>query len=144
MGLSRTIVSFALITAFIIGIIGFAMNFAVDNNSAVNIADDDDVYSLYNSSVQQNSSYGSSANNTYASIVNSTIDPVGQTIVSGGVFTFGIGDYWDVFNNMIGLVFTKIFGGNKEFAVFFSIFAGVLLILISYYIISAWLGRNPD
>ena len=144
MSLSRTLVSFGMLVIFIIAILGFAMNFSEDNNSATDINDDTDIQSLYDNATQKNSTYLSSANNTYASIVNSTIDPVGQTIVSGGIFTFGVGDYFSVFKNIVAITYKKIFGGSDEFGVFFSILLGLIIVLISYYIISAWLGRNPN
>jgi hypothetical protein len=133
-------VSLLMAALFSIAIIGFAIGFANDNNSYVNIKDN---YSDFDTRTRTSfDQFKEDSNDTYSSIVSTTIEPGSDVIRSSGSFTITWSNVFSVFKNIITLAFESIFGSSGPFAVFFTAFIAIIGFLFALYIIKTWRG-NP-
>ena len=143
MGTIGITVSLVSIMLFTIAIIGFAINFAADNNSQVSIANDADFASL-NSNAQNNASYfTSNSSSEYQSIVQSTIPTGAQTIQSAAPFTVTPSATLGTFENILAITYKRIFGSNSNFNIFFVSLAAVIILIIGLYLYKTLRGF-PD
>ena len=137
-------ISLAMIALFSIAIIGFAINFGADNSAAVQIINDPQIVSVYNTSTGNMSDFRGQSENTYTSILNSTITTGGQTTTSGGQFALTPFSLLGVVKNIFLVGFTKIFGSGSGFSIFLTTFFGLLVIITVLYVWKTWAGRGPD
>lgn len=144
MGQIKFTISLVLIGLFTVAIIGFALNFASDNNSPVSLANDPELSSLYTSSSKNLSGFSEGAEGTYSSIVDTTIETGGQTTVSGGQFAITPYNILGIAKNIIKVGYIKIFGTGSGFGIFLTTFFAVLVFMIGLYIWKTWAGRMPD
>ena len=143
MGQIQFTIALVTLALFSIAIIGFAVNFASDNNAAISIANDPEISEL-NTNLQGNlTSFQTSAESTYQSIVESSITQ-GQTTPSGGQFAITPPNVIPVTKNIIKTGYLKIFGNGSGFEIFLVSFLGILVFIIGMYIWKTWAGRNPD
>jgi hypothetical protein len=144
MDLQKWVVGFALFGMFTLALIGFAMNFAIDNNSAVDIADDAQIVSLYSSTTQNLSHLGDTSETSTASIINSSILVGGTTTQSGSQFAITPASAVGVGRNFIQVGYYKIFGTDSGLGIFlFSLF-GIITFISGLMIWKAWVGRTPS
>ena len=85
MGQIQFTTSLIMIGLFTIAIIGFATNFAIDNNSEVSVLDDPEFSTLNNSVSTNVGSFRGASESTYQSIIESSIEQA-DTTPSGGQF----------------------------------------------------------
>jgi hypothetical protein len=121
-------VSLACLFLFVIAMLVFAVQFGDDNDAAINIADDAAIGSLNSSTVGSLESMSTNSEDTYESVMNSSINPTGNTLQSPKPFSLLSTDVFSIAGNMINVVYVRIFGGNSTFL----IFTGVFLALISF------------
>jgi hypothetical protein len=146
MGQIQWTISLVMIGLFSIAIIGFALNFASDNDSVVNIADDSDISGLYTQNLGNASAFGTDAEDTYTSIINSTINPnsASGTTVTAGQFSITPGNIISVTRTTLKVGYSKIFGTNSGFEVFITTFLGMIVFITGLLIWKTWGGRTPD
>lgn len=136
------ITSIAMIILFSIAIIGFSIGFANDNNSAVRIDQDADITNLNVIATSGMNTFATDTEDTFTSIINTTLEPGSDAVKSPGVFTITWGNLFSTFTNIITLGYAKIFGKGGTFAIFLGCFLTVIAILFTLYIIKTWRG-NP-
>jgi hypothetical protein len=139
-------ISLVMIGLFVVAIIGFAVNFASDNNSPIDIADDPEISNLYTSVVGNLSEFGEGAQDTYGSIINSTISPsaASGTTATSGQFAITPTNTIGVTRNILNVGFKKIFGSNSGFGIFLTTFLGLIVFITGLLIWKTWAGRTPD
>ena len=144
MGQIQLTVALVLIGLFTVAIIGFAVNFGNDNSAPVNLANDPELSSLYTRTGGNLSGFDEGAEDSYASIVETTIAETGQTTAAGGQFAITPGNVIGVIKNIIKVGYIKIFGTGSGFGIFLTAFLGLLVFTIGLYIWKTWAGRSPD
>ena len=143
MGLMQYSLAFIAIAAFTLALMGFATNFAIDNNAAMSIADDPQITNLNTQVTSNLSGFREGSESTYQSIVESSIDS-GETTVSGGQFAITPPYAIAIGKNILEVGYVKIFGTGSGFGIFLGTLVttfGFILILLVW---KAWAGRMPD
>ena len=143
MGQINYVLSIMFISLFTIAIIGFAVNFAIDNDAAIDIRDDPNITKLRTDTESSLLDMRAGTEGSYESIVESSVDQ-GETLQSGGVFSITITSIFPVMYNILNVGFKKIFGGGSGFAIFLTAFISIMGFLGFMYFVKTWLGRNPD
>ena len=143
MGQIQYIVSLMMIGLFTVAIIGFAINFASDNNTAISIADDPELIRLQTTVEGNVSAFRSGAQSTYQSIVESSIE-AGETTPSGGQFAITPTSAVPVTKNILKVGYIKIFGSGSGFGIFITTFLAIITFVIAMFIWKTWAGRNPE
>lgn len=123
--------SLVMIGLFTVAIIGFAANFAVTNEAPINILNDQNISNLRENTQGDLSSLESSGTNTYASIVNSSINPssASGTLPNVGPFSLTFQNLFSLMNNILRIAYDKIFGSDPNFAIFFTAFGSIIAII---------------
>jgi len=139
-------ISLVMIGLFAIAIIGFAINFASDNNSPVDIADDTEISNLYTETGSNLSDFNSASQDTYGSIINSTISQTASsgTTATSGQFAITPVSSIGVTRNILKIGYIKIFGNDSGFGIFISTFIGLIVFITALLIWKTWAGRSPD
>lgn len=138
-GLTISIVMIGLFTS---AIIGFSITFANDNNAAINIGNSkaEETRSLIDKDL---SGFAASSEETYKSILETTIEPGSDVIPSMAPISLTMWGLVDSLKNVIVLPITYIFGGwNSPFRGVFITFIGIIVFLFILYGIKTWRG-NP-
>lgn len=135
--------SLIMIGLFTIAIIGFAVNFAIDNDSAIDIADDSQLYSLYTNTNQNISNLGGDNEEQLASILETTISPGSDSPQSAGPFSLTYSNSLGVVKNIMEVGYIKIFGSGSGFGIFLTTFIGFIGFLFGLYIYKTLRGQ-PD
>jgi len=136
------ITSFAMIMLFTIAILGFAIGFANDNDSAVRIDQDSNISTMDVFTQSGLDNFKGDSAQTYSSIVNTTIESGSDVIKSPSVFTISWRNLFSTMSNIMLVVTATIFGGDETFAIFTTTFISVIGILAALYVIKTWRG-NP-
>lgn len=144
MGQIQLTTALIMIGLFSLAIIGFAVNFAQDNNAAVDISDDPELTGLYTVNTVNLTDFSVDSQDTYASIVNASIEAGSQTTQSGGQFAITPSNSLGAVKNIIRVGYTKIFGNGAGFGIFLTSFFAILVFRIGLYIWKTWGGRDPD
>lgn len=143
MDLGKWVISFVMFAMFALALIGFGINFASDNGSPVNIANDSEI-STFTSNVQSNiSGFGSGAETSTASIINSSVATGSQTTQTGSQFAITPVNAVGVGKSITSLAWFKLFGTNSNFNVFLYGFIALLTFISGLVIWKAWIGRSP-
>ncbi len=141
MGQIKLITTLILIGLFSIAIIGYAINFAKDNNSPIDISQDPD-FSSFNSQIKSNiSGFQSGSSGTYQSLLKTTIN--GQVAPSTAPFSITSGNALSVAKNVMKISYEKIFGNDSGFNIFLTTFIALIALMIGLYIYKTLRG-NPD
>jgi len=110
MGTITTISSLVMIALFAIAMTGFAINFAEENDAAIDIADDPEALSLYSDTLQEGVDvFREDSEDQYQSIVDSTIEPGSQTTPSSAPYAITNTNVVNVTSNMLRTGYQKIF-----------------------------------
>jgi len=134
------ITSIAMIILFTVAILGFSIGFANDNSAAVRIDDDSDINSLYGDTQASTNLFKNETEDTYSSIVNTTIESGSDVIKSPAAFTLTWKNLFATFGTILNVVFLVVFGGNKTFAIFITSFITIIGFMFTLYLIKAWRG----
>lgn len=136
-------ISITFIVLFSIAIIGFSIGFANDNSADVSIASSTDVNNIYNLQKSNLSQFKSESEDTYQSILDTTIEPGSDVVPSAGPFAITMGSLLGSLKNMITLPVKYIFGGyGSPFGIFFTTLIAVIGFILVLYLIKTWKG-NP-
>jgi hypothetical protein len=123
-------ISLIMIALFSIAIISFAVNFAIDNDSYVSIADDPEFSDYYIDVKSDMSTFKDDSEGTYASILETTVEPGSDVAPSIAPFTGTTGGMIKVAKNVILLPYKKIFGSGEGFGIFFTVFGAIIAFII--------------
>jgi len=134
--------SLIMIGLFSIAIIGFAVGFASDNDAVMSITDDAELSTFYTNTKTNLSTTKSNSEGTYASIIDTTVEPGSDVAQSAGPFAVSVSNVVSVGKNVIFLPYQKIFGSGSGFGIFFTIFGAVILFLFALYLYKTLRG-NP-
>lgn len=143
MGQAQLIISLIAISLFAIAIISFAVNFAIDNDAPISIADDSELSSLNTEMNSNVSSFSSDSESQYKSIIESTIDSSSGTTQSTGPFAITPISSIGVFKNILEVGYIKIFGSGSGFGIFFTTLVGIIVFLMGLFIYKTLRGI-PD
>lgn len=139
----RLTYSLIFIALFSIAIVSFAINFANDNNSAINLGDDPEL-NLLETNINSNlSGFRGSSQNTYQSIINSAVAEGSETTQTGGQFAITPLNVIPIVSNIIKVGYIKIFGSSNGFSIFMTTFIALLTMTMAFIIIKSWIGRSP-
>ena len=143
MGMETTLKSSVMITIFVIAIVTFAVQFAIDNDSDISLADDSRFTGL-NSTLRANISNLKSDAEGSQEVLLKTSLASGDAEISGSGGQFKIGPFTAMVMTVSSLTggFNAIFG--PEFSFILVLFVALMTFLIGYYVIKAWLGRDPS
>ena len=137
-----TTVSIVMVILFSIAIIGFSIGFATDNDAVMSIADDAELSSFNTDTRTDMTTFQTDANDTYQSIIETTVEPGSNVVQSSAPFALTVGNFVGVFKNVVMLPYKKIFGSGDGFGIFFTTFLAFLVFIIGLLIYKTWKG-NP-
>ena len=143
MGQIKLMGSIIMTTLFAIAIVSFAINFANDNNSLVNLANDSDFINMNNSLMGNLSQLQNDANTSYETLRTTTQEAGDSSASTGGQFKVGFGGIIKMTYSSLRVAYSKIFGDDSGFGVVFSTFISFLLLIGGFYIWKTWKG-SPD
>jgi len=142
MGQIQITISLVLIALFSIALVGFAVNFASDNDTAVSISDDPELSTL-DTQVRGNlTEFTDKSSEQYQSIIESTIES-GEVVQSVGPFAVTPISALGTVTNILKVGYMKIFGNASGFNIFIMAFFSVLLFVIGLFLYKTLRG-NPD
>jgi len=136
-------IALILIGLFTFAIINFAVNFADDNNSPVNLADDPELSSLNTQSQSKISTFSDEAESSYSSIIDTPIAPGSDVPRSAGVFAITPLNAISVVKNILSIGYLKIFGTGAGFGIFLGALIAIISFAIGLYIWKTIRGQ-PD
>jgi len=141
-GYIRLISGGALTAVFVICIIMFATNFAIDNDSDISLADDAR-YSSLSSDLQTNlTTLESNAETSQDILFKTNLESGDEHSGSGGQFKIGPVTAVSLAISSFNTAFFSIFG--REFGFIATAFVTMLTFILGYFTIKAWLGRSPE
>lgn len=135
--------SILLIATFSIILIAFAISFAENNSTTVNIINDSEVASFYSSAQSNVSGLKSDYSTSYSSIVNTTIQEGSDSPKSMGSFTVNDKSNVQIAEGTLRLAYKKIFGSDESFGFVLAAFLGFFLLTVALYVYKTIRG-NPD
>ena len=141
-GYIRLISGGALTAVFVICIVMFATNFAIDNDSDISIVDDSR-YSNLNTELRSNlSTLSDQAETSQDILFKTTLESGDEHSGSGGQFKIGPVTAVSLAVSSFNTAFFSVFG--REFGFIATAFVTMLTFIIGYFTIKAWLGRSPE
>jgi len=143
MGQIKFISSMIMIGLFSIAIVVFAIQFGVDNESAVLLGDDPEYAKVQNNLVGDIQTFRDDSNSSITTAMTSTQEAGDQSASSGGQFKVGVGTAISVTTTVITLGFNKIFGIDTGFGIFLTAITSLLVWIGGLYIWKTIRG-NPD
>ena len=143
MGQIKLMSSLILVALFGFAIVMFAINFGIDNNSAINLGDDSD-FEIYNASIRGDlNDVLTEVNSSSETFSSTTLDQGDQSASSGGQFKVTTGSAMGIATDTIRVGYKKVFGSDNGFGVFLTALLSILLFMAVSYAWKAWRG-NPD
>jgi len=135
-------VSLTMIALFTFAIIGFAIGFADDNDAVIRIDDEPRMDSLSSSTKSELDTTRTDTEDTYSSIINTTIESGSDVIKTPAVIVRGWKNTFGTFTNIISVSNKLLFGDNPQLTIFFTTVITIIGLMFTLYIIKAWRG-NP-
>jgi hypothetical protein len=148
MGMESTLKNSFMIAIFIVCVVTFAVSFAVDNDSDITISNDSRFEELTGTIKTDLGALANESTSSKDILLKTTLESGDEHAGGGGQFKVGpftaIGMAFE--GTKVG--FASIFGGETErtspFAFILIGFVSLFVFLIGYYVIKAWLGRDPS
>jgi hypothetical protein len=141
MGQIKLIGTLVLISLFAIAILSYAENFAYDNDSTINIADDE-VFSQGKTRIEGNfSDLRDDSEETYTSILQTTIN--GEVAPSTAPFSINSKNSLNLAKNVFKLSYQRIFGTDTGFSIFYYSLISFITFILGLFIYKTLRG-NPD
>ena len=142
MGQAKFLIALAFIAVFSLAVTGYVINFANDNNVAIDMGGDSDIIVL-NSTTQGNlTTLKSESSDSSSAFFKATESD--QTEKTPGQFKFGFFEGIALVTSAITLGFKKIFGSGTIFGIVITTFTAVIGLLAAMYIWKTLKGGNPD
>lgn len=143
MGQIKLITALVLMGLFSVAIVSFAIGFANDNDSAISLADDPEL-SSFDTRVEGNmSDFGEASEDTYSSILNTTISPGSDVPQSAAPFAITPLNALGVFRSILYVAYEKIFGVGTGFGIFLTAFVSIIVLMLGLYVYKTLRGL-PD
>jgi hypothetical protein len=139
----QLVVALIMIGLFTYGIVAFAMNFAVDNEAKLSVADDAEMSSLYTSTRTSLDGFSTDSESQYQSIIETTLEPGSDAPQSVGPFAITPLNAIDVVKNILQVGYTKIFGTGTGFGVFLTAIISIIVFLLGLFLYKTLRGL-PD
>jgi len=145
MGEVKFMGALVLILLFSIAVVGYAINFASDNDAVITLADDKE-FSDLNTNVKDNITNfaGEDTDKSSKAFYESTVASGDETTVTGGQFKVGFGSLMKGLASTFRVIRLRIFGGNPALSIFITALSGFLVYVGIRYIWKTWKGGNPD
>ena len=143
MGQIQLTTSLILIGLFSVAIIGFAMNFAIDNDAPVSISDDAELTDLYSKTSGNLSGFNTASESQYQSIIETTVAPESGVSQSVGSFAVTPANSVGVTKNILSVGYKKIFGSDSGFNIFLVSLIGIIVFMLGLYLYKTLRGI-PD
>jgi len=134
--------SLVFIALFTVAIFGFAIGFANDNDAVMSISDDTEISDFYSDAGTDLSDFKDDSEGTYASIIDTTVEPGSDVAQSAGPFAVSVSETVGIGKNIIKLPYQKIFGSGSGFGIFFTIFGAIIVFLFGLFLYKTLRG-NP-
>lgn len=144
MGEIKFFTSLVLIVVFTLAVVGYAVNFGADNNSAVQISDDPTMSSIAGNLKTDVSSLSEDMDSASTGFFNTKIEAGDETTRTGGQFKLGVTNMVTTFKSILSVIKEKIFGGSEALGYFITVLGGVVVFISIRYIWKTWKGGNPD
>lgn len=136
-------IALIMITLFSIAIISYAVNFANDNNSVVDIRDDPEMSSLSTNAEGNLTGFNTASESQYQSIIETTIAPGSDSAQSVGPFAVTPSNAVGTTSNIIKVGYLKIFGTGEGFGIFLTALISIIVFMIGLYLYKTLRGL-PD
>ena len=136
-------ISITMIVLFSIAIFGFAISFGNDNDADMNIGSDSVVASSYNLNKGNASQFSTESEDTYTSILETTIAEGSDSLPSAAPFSPTRGSLIGSLKNIVTLPINSIFGGwGSPFGIFFRVLISIITLMFALYLLKTLRG-NP-
>jgi len=142
MALKQYLIALASISLFTIAILSFAVDFAEDNDAEVKISEEEGLTNLQTNVGENVSNFRGGSEDTYKSIIASSIDAGSETTPSGGAFALTPWTLLKPIKNIFEVAKVQLFG--DKFAIFFTTLFAIMVTIMIFYIYKAWVGKMPD
>lgn len=143
MGQIQITISLVMIGLFTVAIMGFAINFAIDNNAAVSVLDDPEFSGLYTKTNSNLSGFREDSEDTYQSIIDTNIQADTNVAQNVGSFAITPTNVIGIVKNILEVSYIKIFGSNSGFSIFLTTLIGMIVFLIGIFLYKTLRGF-PD
>ena len=143
MGQIQLISALVLIALFSIALLSYAVNFATDNNAAIDISDDPEIALLKSNAEGNLTGFNSNAESQYQSIVETTIAPGSSSAQSVGPFAVTPVNALGTTKNIMEVGYIKIFGTGSGFGVFLGSLVALIVFMLGLYLYKTLRGF-PD
>jgi len=141
-GYIRLISGAVFSAVFIVCIILFATNFAVDNDSDISVSDDNRFTDL-NATLQNNlTTLKADAQTSQEFLFKTTLEAGDEHSATGAQFKIGPLTALGMAMAATSTAFKTIFG--EEFNFILTALVSMLTFIIGFFTIKAWLGRSPE
>ena len=128
---------------FAIAIVSFAINFGIDNQSPINLANESS-YSYLNTQLEtKTDTFRLQANASADALSLAEISGDSDTVRTGGQFK-GLTASFDALKHIANVFNKNIFGGDPNFGMFTTIFISFIVVVFGLYIWKTWKGGSPD
>ena len=144
MGQIKFAVSIVLIALFTIAVVGYAINFGNENDSAVKLSDDSTMNTL-TSNMKSHLDVGiEDLNSSSQGFFTSIISSGDETTETGSSFKLGFSNMAKSVKAVFETINQKLLGGNSYLGYFITALGGILAFIGLVYIWKTWKGGNPD
>lgn len=145
MGEIKFITGLVMAALFIIAITTFLINFANDNNAAIDIEDADGFTTMNTQAKDNLTNFIVTSVNTSSTTFEETSLKAGDDVMTeGATFKTGRKSLLGTIKSFLPLIRTYIFGGNSELNIFLTAIFSLLTFIGIRYVYKSWVGKNPD
>jgi len=146
MGLTKFLLSIAMVVLFSIAILNYATDFGSDNNIAYSVGNDSEISTAKTNLESQTRSYALQVNSTSQAFQEQKIESGDETTQTGGTIK-SLSSYYSSTKEILNLVRVKIFGGedgSSGFGIMITAVTTMLVIFIILLVWKTWAGKNPE
>lgn len=148
MGMESTLKNSFMLAIFIVAVLTFAVMFSVDNDSDITISGDTRYDGLTDDLRSDADDLADDSTTVQDIFMKTTLESGDEHAGGGGQFKVGPFSAFGMAMTGMKAGFATIFGGDSDSSNPFSFimvsFVALMTILITYYGIKAWLGRDPS
>ena len=141
-GYIRLISGGAFVAVFVLSIIIFAIQFAIDNDSDISIVNDERYTDLRSSLTNQLDDLKNDSVTSQDMLFKTTLEAGDEHSSTGAQFKIGPLTALGLAITSFNVGFYTIFG--REFSFLATALVSILTFIIGYFTIKAWLGRSPE
>jgi len=143
MGLIKFVAPVLLLVVFTIAIISYTTNYAVDNNAAISLMDEQSFVNLNASLQSEMVTFQDDVNDSSSASTRSTTEAGSDTLKSPSVFQ-NIGSSARALNAVLTLIKVEVFGGNPAFFIVITTLTAFFVLVIVLYVWKAFKQGDVD